>query len=97
MRPIQLADIEMAARVLIRVAPSARAAAIKTMIAQVEQANCHRHAHGLPHPQFGCGTLMSRAGRMDAAARPAHLGPDALDAYAVVIAALMAHQSHQIS
>lgn len=95
MRPIQLADVEIAARVLLRVAPDARAAMLASMIDQTQLADSYRQMHGTPHPQYGCGTLMSCAGHLDLAPRPWQLDIDALDTYAAVIAALMVHLSHQ--
>jgi len=97
MRPIHLADIEIAARVLMRVAPDVRQQAIENIITQTEIADQFQLQHRTPHLQFGCGTLMSCARRLDAGPRPKHLGIDALDAYATVIAGLMAHLSHQKS
>ena len=97
MRPIQLADIETAARVLVVLAPSARPAAMRKLIGQTEKADRYRLAKGLPHPRYGTGTLMSSAQRWQKAPRPDAIGPDVLAAYAVVLSALLDRASHQSS
>ena len=95
MRPIQLADIEMAARALLPVPPDARLGVMQDMIRRAEVADRFRASTKRPHPQFGTGTLMSSAMRWSRAPRPAALGPDALHAYSVALAALRANSSHQ--
>lgn len=97
MRPVQLADIETAARVLMLLAPDARPAAIQVMIAQTEVADQYRQANDRPHPRFGMGTLMSSAARWHAAPRPAALGADVLHAYCTVLNALRDHAAHHAS
>ncbi|EBA11360.1 DUF7742 family protein [Roseobacter sp. CCS2] len=95
MRPVQLADIEMTARVLMQVPVERRVRLMQTLIGETECAEAYRLLHGAPHPQFGVGSLLSRAVRMQAAPRPAALEFDALDAYCAVVNALLAHQTHQ--
>lgn len=95
MRPVQLADLEMAARVLMCLPNAARVQAMQDMIGATEIADAHCCAQGTPHPQFGAGTLLSCAAHHAVAPRPAALGKDALHAYWVVLQALMAHPSHQ--
>ncbi|MGJ8622175.1 MAG: DUF7742 family protein [Yoonia sp.] len=56
-----MADIEMAARVLIECAPSARAGMVKTLLSEAHIADEYRKRLRKPHPQFGTGTLMSAA------------------------------------
>ena len=97
MRPVQLADIEIAARVLLQVAPEARLGVMQDMIQRAEAADRFRTATKRTHPQFGTGTLMSSAAHWQQAPRPAALGADALQAYSVVLAALLANASHQSS
>ncbi|RBW44337.1 hypothetical protein DS901_07990 [Loktanella sp. D2R18] len=63
MRPVQLADLETAARVVA--ASPARQAMIAKLCAQADQADAYRIAQGKPHPQFGNGTLMSAALKYD--------------------------------
>ncbi len=95
MRPIQLADIEMAARALLPVAPDARLGVMQDMIRRAEVADRFRASTKRTHPQFGTGTLMSSAAHWQQAPRPAALGADALEAYFVVVAALLANSSHE--
>ncbi|PJI92143.1 hypothetical protein BC777_0987 [Yoonia maricola] len=97
MRPVQLADIEMAARVLMGVAPAARDAVMRDMIIQAQTADAYRRFHGKPHPRFGSGAVLSCAARQDPVPRPAALGLDALAAYAIVIQTLLADASYQSS
>lgn len=97
MRPVHLADIETAARVLMLLAPDARAAAMQAMIGQTEAADHYRQANDRPHPRFGMGTLMSSALRWHVAPRPAALGSDALHAYCAVLKALRDHAAHHAS
>ena len=94
MRPIQLADIEMAARVLMRAVPTARHDLMQEIIKEATAADHFRQTHGMQHPCFGAGSLMSAAARHKAAPRPHALDRDALNAYAVAIA-LLADASHQ--
>jgi len=95
MRPVQLADLEAATRVLMRVAPETRRTVMHDMIACAQKADRYRIITGRPHPRWGTGTLMSRALRQQMAPRPAALEPDTLHAYAVALGAVMAHTSHQ--
>lgn len=95
MRPVGLADIERAARVLMLVAPEARQAVMRQMIAQAEIADQFRTANGTPHALFGTGSLMSCAMRRQAAPRPAALGADPLQAYRVVLQVLLAGATDQ--
>ena len=93
MRPVQLADVEMAARVLMLSPPEARAVVMRNLIAETVQAEAYRQLHGIPHPQFCVGSLLSRAMRFQAAPRPAAFDADTLHAYGAVFAALSAYQS----
>ena len=93
MRPVQLADVEMAARVLMRSAPNKRAALMLDLIQEAKIADAHRQRFGTPHLEFGSGTLLSRAARCDAAPRSSAMNGQVLDAYRVVIDALLSHQN----
>lgn len=95
MRPVGLADVEMAARALLRVAPDARQGLMQRMIRQAEEADQFRLAHGRPHARFGAGSLLSCAARQQIAPRPGALGSEALQAYSAVLQALIAHATDQ--
>lgn len=97
MRPLHLADVEIAARVLALVEPDDRAQVMRDMIAKADLADAYRQLYRRPHPQFGTGTLMSCATRWAAAPRPAALGPDALQALNVVTRTLHAHLTYQFA
>lgn len=95
MRPLHLADIETAARVLMRVAPDARGEVMSELIARTNKADRFRQTHGRPHPKWGQGTLLSCAAREPMAPRPPLLDADALHAYATVIEGLLTDTPHQ--
>ncbi len=97
MRPVSLADIEVAASVLMALAPQDRAQRMVALIRRADAADLHRQQSRRPHPAFGTGTLMSAALAFDRAPRPASLSRDALGAYAVAIAGLIAHNTDHIS
>lgn len=92
MRAVQLADIEAAARVLMAVPVVERAGTMASLLQAADIADRYRKRLRRPHPHFGTGTLMSAAAKHAAAPRPARLTPDALQAFATVVAVL-AHQS----
>ncbi|MEM8537745.1 MAG: hypothetical protein AAGF56_07775 [Pseudomonadota bacterium] len=81
MRPVQLADIEIAMRALLAVAPDARPALANRLVGVAKA----------PHNNDAT-TLMSAAFRQPLAPRPAQLDRASLQALHDVIAALM-HQS----
>jgi len=95
MRPVGLADVEMAARVLMRVAPRARQELMQQLIWQTEEADRFRLAQAAPHALYGVGSLMSCAARRQAAPRPDALGADALHAFSVVFLALISRATDQ--
>lgn len=97
MRPVNLADVEVAASVLMAVAPEERATLMADLIRRADAADQYRQQSQHPHPAFGTGTLMAAAQAFDRAPRPSSLARDALRAYAVVIAALIAHSTHHNS
>jgi hypothetical protein len=61
MRPAQLADLEIAARVVAVLPARERLAMIKQLCDQAQIADEYREISGKPHPKFGNGTLMSAA------------------------------------
>lgn len=63
MRPVQLADIEAAALVLLASAPDARSALAARICTEANIADCYRKRLKRAHPLFGTGTLMSAARR----------------------------------
>lgn len=95
MRPLHLADVETAARVLALIPAAQRAAVMRDMIVKTTLADRYRIAYGCPHPFFGTGTLMSCAQRWAIAPRPCALGPDELHALTTAARELQAHFTHQ--
>ncbi len=91
MRAVQLADIEAAARALMAVPSTERAALMASLLKCADTGDRYRKRLRKVHPRCGSGTLMSAAARFAQAPRPARLTGDALQAYATVIAALRHH------
>ncbi len=90
MRPVTLADLEVAARALLALPQRARRAAARAMLAEAEAADRHRQATRSLHPAFGDGTLMSVAMRRPLAARPS-----ALDGASVSVFVLLLNEIDQ--
>lgn len=97
MRPVQLADLEVVARVLLLLDPAARPALMARLIQQAARADQHRIATGQPHPHYGTGTLMSAAGAYRKAKRMQGLGRDELDAMRCAINGLIGDTADHIS
>lgn len=95
MRPVQLADIETAARVLMLAKPSTRADFMAKLLERAERADSYRQATGRPHPRFGTGTLMSAAAPYPKAGRVAGFLHDDLHAIHCVIDGLMERTKDQ--
>ncbi len=91
MRPVQLADIEAAARVLLCCAPKGQPALAAQLIAQADLADTYRKRLRKPHVVFGTGTLMSAASRHPQTGRLESFDKSNLDAFASVIKALQCH------
>ena len=89
MRPVQLADLEIAARVVATLPVQARPALIKQLCDQADAADRVRNASGKPHPQFGNGTLMSAAFKHPMPARNALCDRDFLTSLAALCAYLV--------
>ncbi len=65
MRPVQLADLDGAARALLRAEPSQRVSAAHALCNEARVADKYRKRIGRPHPMFGTGTLMAAAARYE--------------------------------
>jgi hypothetical protein len=85
---VQLADVEAAARVLMRCPAEDHRRMIAQMLAEAEIADQFRLQHRAPHPVFGTGTLMSAAAKHKMKQRPTRLSPTECAAYTVVFKAL---------
>jgi len=88
MRPVQLADIESAARVLLLLEPGLRQAFIAQLCRNANLADRFRKRTGRRHPQHGTGSLMSAAMQHPVAARPAACRARYLDCLHLVISHL---------
>lgn len=95
MRPVTLADIEVAARVLMAVTEQDRPKLMAELITRATVADRHRQQVRRPHPAFGTGTLMSAAQGFATAPRPLCLADDELCAYALVVGALIGFRTYQ--
>lgn len=96
MRPVHLADIEVAVRVLLALPPLDRVGIMSELIRSAEMADRYRKRWRRPHPAFGTGTLMSAAAHFRQAARPSQIDVDTLDALGVVIRCLSNDQTNQL-
>ncbi|WP_459167122.1 DUF7742 family protein [Loktanella agnita] len=85
MRPVQLADIEAASRVLLLLPQDARSDIIRIIIAHADIADHYRKRIGRAHPKFGSGTLMSAAVAFPAAPRPPRCYADYLACLQLVV------------
>lgn len=88
MRAVQLADLEIAARVVATLPAHERHNLIKQLCDQADAADRVRNASGKPHPQFGNGTLMSAAFKHPMTARNALCDKDFLTSLAALCAYL---------
>lgn len=96
MRPVQLADIEVAARSLWPLHDhAARQARVRSILTEARIADKYRKRMGKPHPHFGNGTLMSAATGFAIAPRPSRCDRDYLACLAIVIAELTAASGNQ--
>ena len=95
MRPIQLADIEAAARALCAVAADERIALAKEIYARADIADRYRKRLRRPHPEYGTGTVMSASTRFQQVLRPDCMTPTYLDAIAILGSTLRSGFSNQ--
>ena len=91
MQPVQLADIEMAARVLLALPEAARPTMAAVLCRQASLAGVHKAETGKVHSLYGNGTLMSAASRYAATGRPVFCTRDYLACLGDVITALRHH------
>ena len=96
MRPVHLADIEVAARVLLAYPPAEQAAITSELIATANVADCYRKRVRQPHLTFGTGTIMSAAAHFHQAARPRLIDDMTLDALGRVIKGLADRRGNQL-
>lgn len=88
MLPVQLADLDVAARVLMALPASARRAFAARLCFMADiAAQFRRETLGL-HPNFGNGTLMSAAHKCPVHPRPAFCNRDYLASIGVLVARL---------
>ncbi|WP_333713711.1 DUF7742 family protein [Yoonia sp.] len=94
MRPVSLADLEVALRMLLAVPEEARRDAARRLVAAAQAGEGHRAATGLLHPEFGSGTLMSAALRHPLAPRPAAYDRSVLSVLSILINAIDTKGTH---
>ena len=95
MRPAHLADVEIAARVLLRHPPREHSRLIMQLLAEADAGEWHWHSNGIPHVDFGSGTLMSAANKHPLAPRPSQFDTAACEAFLCVFNALREKQCNQ--
>ncbi len=92
MRPVQLADLDMATRVLMCVHQRDRSRLAAEMCRNARIADKYRKRIGRPHPEFGVGTLMAVAGGYDQCGRPDTCTIAYLECLQIVIGQVVADQ-----
>lgn len=95
MRPIQMADIEAAARAICAVAAGERAARARDICFRADVADRYRKRMGRPHPEYGTGSVMSAAAYFQQVSRPDYMGADYVDAILAISSALRSSMSNQ--
>ena len=88
MRAITLADIEVAARVLVCVPPADRRDLMQKLVCSADTADRYRKKMGRQHLTLGSGTLMSAAQSYPKTRRHGYLGSDMLHAISIVVSDL---------
>ena len=94
MRPVTLADLEMALRVLLQVDARSQAEMASALVARAHQADAFRQDKGQGHPRYGTGTLMSAAMSYPVAPRPDWVRLAELRSFQFLLSALEAHFQH---
>ncbi|WP_394177235.1 hypothetical protein [Yoonia maritima] len=84
MRPVQLADLEVAVRVLLAVPVHARHQMVIQLYQEASIAEQYRKTTGKLHPLYGNGTLMSAAQKHAMMPRNAFCDPDYLRCMAIL-------------
>ncbi|SFS08150.1 DUF7742 family protein [Yoonia litorea] len=88
MRPVTLADLEVAVRAIVRHPQEDREAFAVKLLGDAAIADSFRAKTGKLHPSFGAGTLMSAAMQHPLAARPEWAKPETLAALGFVLKGL---------
>jgi hypothetical protein len=94
-KPVQLADIEIAARVLLLLDPVRHETVMSEIIMRAHIGGRYCKKAGRPHPSFGVGTLMSASSSYSKAPRVSFLADAELLAMASVIKGLLVNSRHQ--
>ena len=90
MRPIALADLEVAVRALLAVPETARTETATALLRAAEMADEYRAESGEVHPIFGNGTLMSAALHYKLAPRPAAYCAKEIATFTILLNAIAA-------
>ena len=94
MRPVTLADLETAHRVVMSAPVAARADLARQLLKQAEMADVHRLRTGDLHPDFGSGTLQSAAQGWPMAPRAAAFDQEALAVFVLLISQIVDLPTH---
>ncbi|MEC3862229.1 hypothetical protein VK792_13120 [Mesobacterium sp. TK19101] len=89
MRPVLPGDLSAAARVLLRLPPEGRAEAARRLVHEAAVADRYRLLTGRVHPEFGTGSLMSRALRAKPLPEPLIDQPDYARCLIAVLEAIL--------
>ena len=94
MRPVTLADLETAQRVVKMAPVAARAGVARQLLKQAEVADAHRLRTGDLHPDFGSGTLQSAAQGWPMAPRAAAFDQEALAVFMLLLSQIVDFLTH---
>lgn len=97
MRPVQMADIEAAARAICAVAADERAALASEIYFRADVADRYRKRLRQVHPEYGTGSLMSAAAHFRQIPRPDYMGVNYLDAIVIMSSKLRSEIGNQCS
>ena len=88
MRPVLATDLLCAGRAVLAVAPQARCDRARRLLQEAETADRFCQSSGVPHPDFGDGTLAAAARHAGLAVEPTICDPDFAHALILVLSAL---------
>lgn len=91
MRTTLLGDVVAAARVLLHISPLEHSDAIDRLLSEAHTAHLYAKRLGRPHPLWGNGSLMGRAGKLPQMREPFLADPAYLLALRSVIDGMMRH------
>jgi len=96
MRPVQMADLEAALRLLLKTPPELRQSCMADLCARADIADRYRKRLRRLHPHYGDGSLMTAAMEQGIALRPTACDDQVLTCLQIAIAVLLDKTTHQL-